>query len=163
MLPNCQWCWRTPRSTARRKGGVGVVAGVVDAVDQGGALVGADGSGSVALGAVGVEDGFALAGCLRQVHWTSDGLGRWFMGWVGCGGFAAGDQGEKSQSRQQKGRHACAVASLPACPSSCSEGRLPCWQKAWRRHGAYMSTMGMATRTLPPAEEWRAPSRTSMT
>ena len=141
------------------EGGVGVVAGVVDAVDEGGALVGADGGGSVALGAVGVEYGFALAGCLRQVHWTSDGLGS-----VRCGpGFAAGDQGEKSQSRQQKGRHAGAMASLPACPSSGSEGRLPCWQKAWRRHGAYMSTMGMETRTLPPAEEWRAPSRTSMT
>ena len=27
----------------------------------------------------------------------------------------------------------------------------------------YMSTMGMVTRTLPPAEDWRAPSRISMT
>ncbi len=29
--------------------------------------------------------------------------------------------------------------------------------------GSYMSTIGIVTRTLPPAEDWRAPSRISMT
>ena len=76
------------------EGGVGVVAGVVDAVDEGGALVGADGGGAVALGAVGVEDCFALAGCLRQVRWASDGLGCGFVGCVRSRGFAAGNEGE---------------------------------------------------------------------
>ena len=46
------------------EGGIAMVARVVDAVDKGGAEVGAGGFGAVALGAVGVEDGFALSGCL---------------------------------------------------------------------------------------------------
>ncbi len=146
------------------EGGVGVVAGVVDAVDEGGALVGASGGGAVALGAVGVEEGFALPGCLRLFYWTtSDGLGCWFVGGLGCGGFAAGGEGEQCGDNKKEGRHGGGVASLPRCPGRGSAGRLPGRRKATRCHLAYMSTMGMATRTLPPAEEWRAPSRTSMT
>ena len=147
----------------KTKGGVGVVAGVVDAVDEGGALVGADGGGAVALGAVGVEDCFALAGCLRQVRWASDGLGCGFVGCVRSRGFAAGGEGEQCGDNKKEGRHGGGVASLPRCPGRGSTGRLPGRRKATRCHLAYMSTMGMATRTLPPAEEWRAPSRTSMT
>ncbi len=78
------------------EGGVAVVAGVVDAVDQGGAEVGAGGFGSVALGAVGVEDGFALASFLRQFcRAASDGLGGLVLGGLGCGGLAAGDEGDE--------------------------------------------------------------------
>ena len=44
------------------EGGIGVVAGVVDAVDKGGALRSADGGRSVALRAIGVELRFALEG-----------------------------------------------------------------------------------------------------
>ncbi len=47
------------------KADVRMVAGVVDAVDKGGALRGADSGRSVALGAVGVEEGFALTGGVR--------------------------------------------------------------------------------------------------
>ena len=44
------------------EGGVAVVARMVDAVDEGGAKVGAGGCRAVALGTVGVEDGLTLPG-----------------------------------------------------------------------------------------------------
>ena len=77
------------------EGGVAVVAGVVDAVDEGGAQVGAGCGLAVALGAVGVEEDFTLSGCLRGLHWARTGLGSGLVVRVRCPSFAAGNEGDE--------------------------------------------------------------------
>ena len=76
------------------EGGVAMVAGVVDAVDEGGAKVRAGGGLAMALGAMGVEDGFALPGGFGQLGQGGGRIGGSVVRLVWSGGLTAGDEGD---------------------------------------------------------------------
>ena len=76
------------------EGSVAMVAGVVDAVDEGGAKVRSGGGLTMALGAMGVEDGFALPGGFGQLGQGGGRMGGSVVPLVRSGGLTAGNEGD---------------------------------------------------------------------
>ena len=62
IFPKVQWCWRTPNFYGVVKAGIGVMAGMVNAVDQCWPQVAAGRFQPVTCGAIGIEQLFAALG-----------------------------------------------------------------------------------------------------